>query len=62
MAELINLRTIRKRLSRRQEEAGAEINRLAHGQPRHVRALQSARVEQADRNLDQHRIEPGEGR
>lgn len=62
MAELVNLRTVRKRASRQQEEARASSNRLAHGQPKHIRKLKAAQQEQAEHNLDQHRIEPGDGR
>ena len=39
MAELINLRTARKRAQRRQDEARAEANRLTHAQPKHLRKL-----------------------
>jgi Domain of unknown function (DUF4169) len=62
MAELVNLRTARKRASRQQDEARASTNRLAHGQPKHIRELKAAQLEQAERILDQHRIEPGDGR
>ena len=62
MAELVNLRTARKRASRLQEEARANTNRLAHGESKHTRDLKTAQLEQAERLLDQHRIEPGEGR
>ncbi|MDO8875392.1 MAG: DUF4169 family protein [Pseudolabrys sp.] len=62
MAELVNLRTARKRASRQQEEARASANRLAHGQPKHARARAAAQQQQADHVLDQHRIEPGDGR
>ena len=61
MAELVNLRTARKRASRQQDEARASTNRLAHGLPKHLRKLEAAREEQAERHLDQHRIE-GDGR
>ncbi|MDO9411132.1 MAG: DUF4169 family protein [Pseudolabrys sp.] len=61
MAELVNLRLARKRASRQQEEQRASANRLAHGQPKNLRQLGAAREEQAERVLDQHRIE-GDGR
>jgi hypothetical protein len=57
MTELVNLRTARKRAVRQQDEARASTNRLAHGQPKHVRDLKAARDEQAERILDQHKIE-----
>ena len=62
MAELVNLRTARKRASRQQGEARASANRLAHGQPKHVREQTAAKQQKADHILDQHRIEPGDGR
>lgn len=62
MGELVNLRTARKRASRQQDDACAASNRLAHGQSKHIRKLETAKQEKADRTLDQHRIEPGDGR
>ena len=62
MGELVNLRTARKRAARQQDEARAAGSRLAHGLPKHVRELETAKQQKADRTLDQHRIEPGEGR
>jgi hypothetical protein len=62
MAELINLRSARKRVRRGQDACAAEANRLAHGQPKHLRRLQAARRAKADRDLDRHRIEEGDGR
>lgn len=60
MAELVNLRTIRKRAKRQQDEQRATTNRLIHGQPRHVRTLERAQQAKADRDLDQHRIDTGD--
>ena len=62
MAELVNLRTARKRAARRRDEMRADTNRLAHGQPKNIRKLEAARQEQAAHILEQHRIEPGDGR
>lgn len=62
MAELVNLRTARKQAKRRQSEQRADANRLAHGQPKHVRKLKAAQQAKADLELDRHRIEPGDGR
>lgn len=62
MTALVNLRTVRKRASRQQEEARANANRFAHGQPKHIRKLEAARQEQAGYILDQKRLEPGDGR
>lgn len=62
MAEPINLRTARKRAKRLQDDMRANENRLAHGQPKHLRRLDAAHRDKAKRELDQHRIEPGDGR
>ena len=62
MAELINLRTARKRANRQEEEKRAAANRLNHGQPKHVRKLAEAQREKAGRQLDAKRLEPGDDR
>ena len=62
MAEPINLRSARKRARRRADEARADANRHLHGQAKHMRQLAEAQRAKADRDLDGHRIEPGDGR
>jgi hypothetical protein len=62
MAELVNLRTARKRAKRQQDEREAQANRLAHGQPQRLRQLDAARRAKAIQDLDRHRIEEGDGR
>jgi len=62
MAELVNLRTARKRAKQRQDDQRAEANRLVHGQPKRLRKLDAARQTKAVRDLDRHRIEEGDGR
>ncbi len=62
MAELVNLRTVRKQTKRKQDEAHANANRLAHGQPKAARKLASAQEAKANRDLDGHRIGKGDGR
>ncbi len=57
MAELINLRSARKRARREQDAQRADANRLAHGQPKHVRALEAEKQAKAKRDLDRHRID-----
>jgi len=61
MAELVNLRTARKRAKQRQDDARAHANRLAHGQPKHRRKLEAAQQAKASRDLDRHRIDKGDG-
>ena len=60
MAGIVNLRTARKRAQRRQDDERARANGLAHGQPKAVRALEVARRSKASRDLDRHKIEPGD--
>lgn len=62
MAELVNLRMARKRAKRRQDDARANANRLARGQPKRLRKLDAAQEAKASRDLDLHRIETGDGR
>jgi Domain of unknown function (DUF4169) len=56
MAELVNLRQARKRAERKKRERAAEHNRLAHGEPKHIRERRDADAKKAARNLDAHRI------
>ena len=62
MAELVNLRTVRKQAQRKQDEARASANRLAHGQPKAARTQAAAQEAKANRELDGHRIDKGDGR
>jgi Domain of unknown function (DUF4169) len=61
MAEIVNLRTHRKRAQRRREDADAQANRLTHGQSSSERKQTAAKRDQAARRLDGHKIEPGDG-
>jgi len=61
MGDLVNLRTARKQAKRRQAEQAAASNRLVYGRSKTERALARARSEKARSNLDQHRIETGDG-
>ena len=62
MAEVVNLRAARKRAKRQQDDQRANAHRLAHGQPKRLRKLETAQQVKASRDLDQHRIEKGDGR
>lgn len=62
MAELINLRAARKRAKRLQDDLRARTNCLAHGQPKHLRELDTAKWAKAERVLDHLRIDRGDGR
>ena len=60
MADVVNLRTARKRVKKQQAEKDAAKSRLAHGRPKSERKLDAVRRVKACRDLDLHRIEMGE--
>lgn len=60
MADVVNLRTARKQAKRQDNEQHAQLNRLAHGQPKYLRKLDDAKQDKAGRDLDRHRIETGD--
>jgi uncharacterized protein DUF4169 len=57
MANVVNLRTVRKRAQRVSDERAAQANRLSHGQSKHLRKLDDARQAKASRDLEGHRQE-----
>ena len=57
MGPIVNLRSARKQAKRRQAEQDAAQNRLVHGQPKSTKALARAQREQAQKAIEQHRIE-----
>jgi hypothetical protein len=60
MAEIVNLRTERKRSKRRQAEKLAATQRLAHGRSKAERVFHKSQNDKANSNLDRHRIETGD--
>ena len=60
MAEVLNLRTVRKRAKRQQDEQRASANRVAFGESKRVRKLEAAQRAKVRRDLDQCRIEIGD--
>jgi hypothetical protein len=61
MGDLVNLRTARKRAKRRHAEQEAASSRIVHGRSKAERALEQSRGKKAQKSLDQHRIEMGDG-
>jgi hypothetical protein len=57
MAEVINLRTARKRAQRREKADQAAANRLLHGRSKQQRKLAAARHEKAEQDLERHRLD-----
>jgi len=62
VAEVINLRTVRKQVKRHERDQSAQANRLTFGQAKHVRKLASVQRAKATRDLDRLRIEIGDRR
>ena len=60
MADVVNLRTARKRAKKIEAEKDAANNRLAHGRTKSERKLAMVRRVKASRDLDLHWIEMGE--
>ena len=60
MAEIVNLRTARKRANRRRDDQRAAEARVSHGMSKADRALARLNTEKIRRERDEHRIETGE--
>ncbi|MGN6461941.1 MAG: DUF4169 family protein [Pseudolabrys sp.] len=56
MGEVINLRVVRKRVKRAQNDAHADVRRTEFGVPKAERKLRKAETERANRTLDQHHL------
>ncbi|MEF3046197.1 DUF4169 family protein [Pseudotabrizicola sp. L79] len=59
MAEIINLRTVKKQAARAAARKSADANAAKFGRSRAERSLTEAEAEQAARKLDGHRRETG---
>ncbi len=59
MAELINLRSVRKNRIRAQSEAEAKIKRERHGRTKAEKKLDQARTDKARQTLDGLRLASG---
>lgn len=57
MAEIINLRKVKKQAARKAARAVADANAAKFGRPGTERALEMARTEKAARKLEAHRRE-----
>jgi F0F1-type ATP synthase membrane subunit b/b' len=56
-ADIVNLRTARKRAARSKDEKEAAERRVAHGTPKALRQETEARRDKAARDLDGHRLD-----
>ena len=61
MAEIVNLRRVRKTKDRAEKEKTAEANRVLHGTPKHLRKLSEAKKDKAEQRLSGHRLEKDQG-
>ena len=57
MAQIVNLRTARKRKAREEEAAKAEQNRILFGRTKAEKNKSKAEAELAARRLDGHKLE-----
>jgi len=60
MAEIVNLNRARKAKKRTEKEKTAEANRVLHGTPKALRAIEKARKDKSDQSLSGHRLEKGD--
>jgi hypothetical protein len=61
MGDIVNLRNARKQQKRRESEQTAAANRLVHGRTKADRTKTGLASDKARRDLDQHRVERGDG-
>jgi hypothetical protein len=59
-ADIVNLRTARKRAARANDEKEAAERRVAHGTPKALRQETEARRDKTKRDLDGHRLDPAD--
>jgi hypothetical protein len=57
MSEIVNLRHARKEKARTAKAEQAEANRIRHGTPKKLRALEKARAEKAAGDLNAHKLD-----
>ena len=57
MAEVVNLRTFRKRKVRAEKETAAEVNRAAFGRTKSEKELSKARLALEKKAFDKHKRE-----
>jgi len=57
MAEIVNLKRVKKARARAEKEAQADANRIKHGTPKALRDLARAQDEKAAREIDAHKLD-----
>ncbi len=58
MAEIVNLRTVRKQRQRQEDSRRADENRVRFGRTKAERAAAEHAARQGERHLDGHRLSP----
>ena len=61
MGDVVNLRTHRKRAERKRKTGRAAERRVQHGATKAERQFTAARKKRAERDLELHRLETGDG-
>ena len=56
MAEIVNLKRMRKQKAREERGAEAQANRVKHGTPKPLRDLKKAEDEKAAREIEAHKL------
>ena len=57
MADIVNLRRVKKAKARAEKSATADANRVLHGTPKAARDLAKTRHEKAARDLEEKKLE-----
>jgi hypothetical protein len=57
MAEIVNLKRVKKAKARAEKSAAADANRAKHGVAKPVRDLAKARDEKAARDVEAHKLD-----
>ncbi|MBN9566561.1 MAG: DUF4169 family protein [Alphaproteobacteria bacterium] len=57
MSEIVNLRRARKEKARAAKAQQAESNRIRHGAPKNLRALEKAKAEKMAGDLNAHKLD-----
>ncbi len=60
VAEIVNLKRVRKQKVRGEKDAAADANRVKHGTPKHLRQQKQAEDDQAARHIEGHRLDGDE--
>ncbi|MBS0273863.1 MAG: DUF4169 family protein [Proteobacteria bacterium] len=57
MAEIVNLKRVKKAKARAEKSTQADANRARHGTPKAIRDLAKTRDEKAKENIDAHKLD-----